>query len=298
MFKIRIAVPTFIYTLLTICLIAPIKSTLANDTPPLEIKVYNADQHSFHVNAVLVAARKQAVLIDSGFTRADALRISASILDSGKELTHILVSNADPDYYFGLHQMKQFFPAAKIVASAAVRAHIAAKMQAKLAYWGPRMAANAPQDLILPELLQETTLDLEGHKLELRGNTGVLAYRPYVWIPDLQAIVGNVAVFSGLHVWTADAATPVLQQAWLHQLEEMRQLQPSLVVPGHMRAGSNTDLTSLKFTENYLRDFQRATLESQNSAELIKKMREIYPTLGMSLALEIGAKVAKGELQW
>jgi hypothetical protein len=45
---------------------------------------------------------------------------------------------------------------------------------------------------------------LEGQSLEVRGSTGVLAHRGYVWIPSIRAIVGNVGVVSGLHVWTAD----------------------------------------------------------------------------------------------
>ena len=39
----------------------------------LSLQVYNADAGSFHVNAVLVSGKTDAVLIDTGFTRADAL---------------------------------------------------------------------------------------------------------------------------------------------------------------------------------------------------------------------------------
>src|SRR5687768_1124709 len=82
--------------------------------PPLTLQVYNADANSFHVNAVLVAGQAEAVLLDTGFTRADALRIAAMVLDSKKTLKTIFITQADPDYYFGIEVLKQYFPGAKV----------------------------------------------------------------------------------------------------------------------------------------------------------------------------------------
>ena len=69
---------------------------------PLTVKVYNAGGNSFNVNSTLIYGEKEAMVIDAGFTRADALRIAANVLDSGRQLTTIYVSQADPDYYFGV----------------------------------------------------------------------------------------------------------------------------------------------------------------------------------------------------
>ena len=68
------------------------------DETPLTLDVYNADSNSFHVNATLVYGRTDAILIDTGFTKADALRIAAKVIDSGKQLKTIFISQADPDY--------------------------------------------------------------------------------------------------------------------------------------------------------------------------------------------------------
>ena len=76
--------------------------TSAQAAQPLSVKVYNADGNSFNVNSTLVVGDKEAMVIDAGFTRADALRIAANVLDSGKQLKTIYVSQADPDYYFGV----------------------------------------------------------------------------------------------------------------------------------------------------------------------------------------------------
>src|SRR5215208_3736262 len=86
----------------------------AQSAPPLTLQVYNADANSFHVNSVLVAGQTDAVLLDTGFTRADALRIAAMVLDSKKTLKTIFISQADPDFYFGIEPLKQAFPDAKV----------------------------------------------------------------------------------------------------------------------------------------------------------------------------------------
>lgn len=270
----------------------------AHAAQPLQLKVYNAGEGSFHANAVVVSGEHEAMVIDSGFTRADGYRIAANVLDSGKTLKTILISNADPDYYFGAAVLKQLFPQAEVVATPAVAGKIQAKLAGKLAFWGPKMGANAPQQPVVPTALKTDSLSVDGEQVELRGTRGVLAHRPYVWIPSLRAIAGNVAVFSGLHVWTADTQQPAERQAWLAQLDEMAALKPAIVVPGHMVAGSALDASAIAYTRHYLQRFDSEAGKANNAAELIAAMQRAYPQAGMGLALDIGAKVNKGEMKW
>lgn len=264
----------------------------------LSLKVYNAEAGSFHVSSVLVSGASEALVIDTGFTRADALRIAANVLDSGKTLKTILVSNADPDFYFGAEVLKSLFPQAQVVATPAVREKIEAKRAAKLGFWGPKMGANAPRQPIVPDELKGPRLTVDGEVIELRGTTGALAHRPYVWIPSLQAIVGNIAVFGNLHVWTADTQTPTERTAWRAQLDEMESLKPVTVVPGHMAAGTLLDASAIRFTREYLQRFEAETPKAKSGAELIEVMTKAHPQVGLPIALDIGAKVAKGEMKW
>jgi len=266
---------------------------------PLQLKVYNADGNSFHVNSTLVTGEKEAMVIDAGFTRADALRIAANVLDSGKELKTIYVSQADPDYYFGVETLKSLFPRAEVVTTPAVLARIEAKLQGKLAFWGPKMGANAPQSPVLPKAIAGNTLAVDGQTVEIRGTTGALAHRPYAWIPSLKAVVGALGVFgSNTHVWTADTQTPAERSAWAAQLGEMAALQPAVVVPGHMPAGTSLDAGNIRYTSDYLQAFEKNLAATRNSAELIKAMQQAYPSAVMGLSLDIGAKVNKGEMKW
>lgn len=265
---------------------------------PLSVKVYNADANSFHVNAVVVSGKSEAMVIDSGFTRADALRVAAHVLDSGKTLKTIFISNADPDFYFGAETLKELFPQARVLTTPAVREKIQAKLAGKLAFWGPKMGANAPRAPIVPEALDGRTLSVDGETVEVRGTSGELAHRPYVWIPSIRAIAGNIAVFGKLHVWTADTQKPSERQAWLAQLDEMQALRPALVVPGHMAPGTALDDSAIRYTRDYLQRFEAELPKAGNAAELIAVLQKAYPQAGLGIALDIGAKVNKGEMKW
>ncbi|WP_114973717.1 MBL fold metallo-hydrolase [Rhodoferax ferrireducens] len=273
--------------------------TSAQAAQPLSVKVYNAEGNSFNVNSTLVYGEKEAMVIDAGFTRADALRIAANVLDSGKQLKTIYVSQADPDYYFGVETLKELFPQAEVVTTPAVLEKINAKLSAKLAFWGPKMGANAPRVPVLPKAISGNSLTVDGQTVEIRGTQGLLAHRPYAWIPSLKAIVGNIGVFGNMHVWTADSQTTADRAAWVAQLDEMLALKPELVVPGHMKAGTKVDASAIAFTKDYLQTFEKNLPASKNSAELITAMKQAYPQVtDGALSLDIGAKVNKGEMKW
>lgn len=266
---------------------------------PLTVRILNAGSSSFNVNSTLIYGEKEAMVIDAGFTRADALRIAANVLDSGKQLSIIYVSQADPDYYFGVEVLKEFFPQAQVVSTPAVLEKLSAKMAGKVAFWGPKMGLNAPRTPVTPKALTSNTIALEGQTIEIRGTTGILAHRPYTWIPSIKAIVGNIAVFGNMHVWTADTQSSAERAAWVAQLDEMAALQPELVVPGHMSAGTTVDASAISFTKNYLLTFEKNLATSKDSAALINAMKQSYSQLSEGgLSLDIGAKVNKGEMKW
>ncbi|WP_432695135.1 MBL fold metallo-hydrolase [Marinobacterium sp. YM272] len=264
----------------------------------LDLDVYNAGPNSFHVNATLVTGETEALLIDTGFTKADALRIAAKVLDSGKPLKTIFISQADPDFYFGAEVLKQQFPDARVITTPAVREVIEKKMQGKIGFWGPKLGANAPVSPVLPEIYEGDSLTLDGHVIEIRGTEGPLAHRPYLWIPDNQTILGDIAVFSNLHLWTADTQTDAELDAWTEQLETMLALNPETVIPGHMAAGSDLTSSSIEYSQEYLANFRRAVEASDTSEQVKAAMTGHYPDAGLGIALDIGAKVHTGEMQW
>ena len=112
------------------------------------------------------------------------------------------------------------------------------------------------------------------------------------------AIVGGVLVFSGTHVWTADTQTAAARQAWIGTLDAMLARTPAVVVPGHMAVAAATDASALRYTRDYLVVFEEELARAPDSAALVAAMTRRYPDAAMGVALQIGAKVAKGEMNW
>ncbi|NNG43978.1 MBL fold metallo-hydrolase [Pseudoalteromonas sp. NEC-BIFX-2020_002] len=272
--------------------------TNAAQESSLKLDVYNADSNSFTVNATVLYSDTEAVVVDTGFTKADALRIAAKVYDSGKQLTTIFISQADPDYYFGAEVLHELFPNAQIITTSAVGEVIAEKRDKKVAFWGPKMGLNAPVKPIIPATFKGTKISVDQHIIEIKIHDGVLAHRPYLWIPETKTILGNVAISAGHHVWMADTQTPGSVNAWLEQLNQMKALQPLMVIPGHMEAGTALDDSAINFTIDYIKAFIKAKTQSTNSSELIAKMAALYPHFKDTSSLELGAKVHMGEMPW
>ena len=152
--------------------------------------------------------------------------------------------------------------------------------------------------LSVAQVLDGASLMVDGETIEARGTTGELAHRPYMWIPSIKAIVGNIGVFGNLHAWTADTQKQSERQAWFAQLDEMQALKPVTVVPGHMAAGTTLDASNIAYTRDYLQRFDAEAAKAKNGAELLEAMKKAYPQAGLGIALDIGAKVNKGEMQW
>jgi glyoxylase-like metal-dependent hydrolase (beta-lactamase superfamily II) len=278
----------------------PALSTTAVAAAPLQWRHFPAGDNGFFRAPVLLSGAKDAILIDGGFSLADGRAVAEAIKASGKTLTTIYVSQSDPDYYFSLGPIKAAFPSAKVIAASATIAAIKGNVEKKLAVWGPQLKENGPQtlaDVVLPEAFDGPSLTLEGHTIEIVSAQG-LENRRYLWVPTLQAVFGGVLVFSGLHVWTADTPTAAARAAWVKTLEAIAARKPKVVVPGHMAATGSLDVAAVNETRNYLLAFEEEQAKAADSAALIAAMTRRYPTAGLGAALQIGAKVVKGEMKW
>lgn len=263
-------------------------------------KHFSAGEHGFFRAPVLISGARDAVLIDGGFTLPDGKALAEAIKSSGKKLTRIYISQSDPDYYFSLAPIKAAFPEARVIAASATIAAIKDNVEKKLATWGPQLKENGPQalaDIVMPEAFDDRTLTLEGHTIEI-ADADVLPNRRYVWVPSLNAIFGGVLVFSGVHVWTADTQGAEARAAWVQNLDAMAARKPVVVVPGHMAPGAAIDASAIRYTHDYLVAFEEELAKAADSTALIAAMTKRYPDAGMGVALQIGAKVANGEMKW
>ncbi|MGO7422456.1 MBL fold metallo-hydrolase [Rhizobium ruizarguesonis] len=234
--------------------------------------------------------------------QADAdVALAEAIKATGKTLTAIYVSQSDPDYYFSLKPVLEAFPGTKVLAASDTIAAIKGNIEKKLAVWGPQLKENGPQtlaDIVMPEAFDAPSLTVDGEPVEIVAAEAGLSNRRYLFVPSLNAVFGGVMIFSGVHVWTADTQAPEQRAAWGATLDKISARKPTIVVPGHMTPEAATDLSAVEHTKSYLLAFEEELAKAADSTALKAAMEARFPGLGMGVALDIGSKVAKGEMKW
>ncbi|NKC50907.1 MBL fold metallo-hydrolase [Ochrobactrum cytisi] len=269
-------------------------------TAPLQWQYFQADENGFNRTPVLLTGDKEAILLDGGFTLSDGKAVAEKIKETGKKLTMIYVSQSDPDYYFSLGPIKAAFPDARIIAAPETVDAIKGNIEAKLKVWGPQLKDNGPQklsDVVIPEASDVKALELEGNEIEIVPAEG-MTNRRYLWVPSLKAVFGGVLITAGEHIWLADTPDLAQREARIRNLDTIAARNPEVVVPAHMKPGSATDVSAVKFTRDYIAAFDEEAAKAKDSSELIAAMKKRYPDLGGESSLELGAKVIKGEMKW
>ena len=276
-------------------------SGVAQEKPALSWTAFNSTEAGFLRAPVLVTGKTEAVLIDSSFSFSDGKVVADAIKASGKHLTTIYITTNDPDYYFGLAPVHQAFPDARILAAADTVALMRKKAEGKIQTWSPVLGNNGPgsvSDLIFPQVSDITELSVDGEKLEIITAPGLKDRGRYIWVPSLSAVFGGVTVFGGMYPWIADLPTVEERKAWRVALEQILARKPKIVVPGHATANWPKDASGVSYTRDYLIAFDAEAVKAADSKALIAAMKKLYPNDAMPISLELGAKVAKGEMTW
>jgi glyoxylase-like metal-dependent hydrolase (beta-lactamase superfamily II) len=277
---------------ITLAFVAILSTAIGADAraqAKLSTQVMVGSEPGFLVTSTLVSGEKDAILVDGAFTLADAHRVVAAILDSGKNLTTVYVTHWHPDHYFGLVAIKQAFPKAKLVATPETVAEIKKTWQGKVKQWGPMYGQNLTTKPVIPTAIKDKELTLEGQTLELHGMVqGDSPENSYVWIPSTKTVIAGDTVYQGVHPWTAET-NPAARQAWLKTLDQLQALGPTTVIAGHKDPKLKDDATGIDATRSYLKTFDELLAASKTPDELEAKLKTKFPALKLPIIAHFGA---------
>jgi glyoxylase-like metal-dependent hydrolase (beta-lactamase superfamily II) len=265
----------------------------------LKMHVFLSEPVIFQVASVVLEGEREVALVDAQFSANNADRVIELIRSTGKKLTTIFISYSDPDYYFGLDRIARQFPGATILATPQTVWLIGATKDEKTAIWSPQLGANAPERITVPEPLYADHFMLENRRIEIRQASGNEQH-DFLWIPSARTILGGGYLTENEHLWVADSPAKTDRSRWLSCLNEMVQLKPEYTIPAHFASG-NTNFRGhapILFTVNYLTALERVLAESKGSAEVIARMKDLYPGLAGESSLEMTARVLTGETPW
>jgi glyoxylase-like metal-dependent hydrolase (beta-lactamase superfamily II) len=263
-------------TLIALVAISPLKAQ--QEVPkPLEVEVLRTGPGSLHVNIALIKGERDAVLVDAPFTSADAHRVVAMVLESGKRLTHVFVTHDHPDHFFAMEVIQDAFPDARIVAHPVVVADIWRSLPFKVKRWASLLGRNGPIHPSAPTPLAGDTILLEGHELKVLGPmAGDHVHATALWAPSIRALFPGDLVFNQMHLWLGEH-DPSDVVAWGKALDDLAALKPQIVVAGHSRPGLPNDVTGLTFTQSYIAAWPKLVAQSKNSADLRSRVQKAFP---------------------
>ena len=265
----------------------------------LSTKVFFSDERGFEVASVIVTGKTDAVLIDAQWTLSNAHRVIAEIAETGKELKTIYVTHAHPDHYFGLGEVAEAFPSARVTALASVARTINKQFFGKLEHWetviGP---TNVCRKTVNIESLSENYIELEGERIEIIPEViGDLTYNTVVWIPSIKTLYGSDVLFNQAHPFTCEVTAEERQQ-WIRDIERLEKMGAEIVIPGHQKPGMPFDSSSYTFTKDYLVATEEVIAETKDEANFYYAMVQRFPEANLFISNEMNAGVFKGGKDW
>src|SRR5712675_1112954 len=255
------------------------------------IKVVTSLDDQFWVNSVVIEGTHEVMLVDAQLTKTNAERVLQEIKETKKPLSIIYITHEHADHFLGLEVFKEAYPGVRIIANSAVVDRISKVYQEKIDKWKTILGSGATSQVVAIEKFDGNFIKFESSTIEVLKNIqGDTDENTMLWIPGQRILIAGDVVVNSMHVYTAETDSKA-RGKWLNSLNKIRELKPSVVIPGHSKVGAHLDArTAVDFTENYLLVFEEELKKAKDPESLINTMKERFPSADFLLAIERGAK--------
>jgi glyoxylase-like metal-dependent hydrolase (beta-lactamase superfamily II) len=266
-------------------------SAFAGGQHGFSIKVFTSPDDQFWTNSVIIEGEHEVMLVDAQLTKTNAERVLEEIKETKKPLSIVYITHEHADHFLGLEVFREAYPGVRIIANSAVTDRINKVYQEKVDKWKKILGSDATSHVVVVEKFDGNFIEFESSRIEVfkdvQGDTGE---NTMLWIPGQRILITGDVLFNNMHAYTAETDSEAIGK-WLHSLNKIRELKPSVVIPGHSKVGAPLDAsTAVDFTENYLLAFEEELKKAKDPDSFINTMKERFPSADLLLALERGAK--------
>lgn len=242
-------------------------------TASLSIQSFTSSEPGAWSNSYLITGKSEAILFDVFMLRSDAAQMVEAIAKTGKTLTTVMISHAHPDHFMGLDAITERFPRARIVSTANVVADIKADGPWMFKMLQDKLGPQGPKRLVIPEVLAEPTLSLDGVAAEaVEFGEGEARHIAALHIPQMKALLVADLVYNQAHLYLQERHL----ESWSQRLDELANFAQGRVetfYPGHGKPGG---VELIDQTRVYLRDFADAA-KSADAKTAEQRMLAKYP---------------------
>jgi len=254
------------------------------------IDVFTSPDDQFWANSTIIEGAHEVMLVDAQLTKTSAEKVLQKIRQTKKPLSTIYITHEHADHFLGLEVFKEAYPGVRILANSAVVDRINGVYPEKIEKWKKILGAGATSHVVAISRFDGDFIEFEGSRIEilkhLRGDTDE---NTMLWIPEQRILISGDVLFNDMHVYTAEAGREA-RERWLNTLKRVRELRPSIVIPGHSKVGAPLDANAaVDFTEKYLLAFEEELEKTKDPEGLVKAMKERFPSADLLLSVERGA---------
>jgi glyoxylase-like metal-dependent hydrolase (beta-lactamase superfamily II) len=231
------------------------------------------------------------MLVDAQLAKTNAERVLQEIKETKKPLSIIYITHEHADHFLGLEVFKEAYPGVRIIANSTVVDRTDKVYQQKIDKWQKILGSGATSRVVAMEKFDGNFIAFDGSQIEvLKHIQGDTDENTMLWIPGQRTLIAGDVVVNNMHLYTAETDSKA-RGKWFTSLQEIRELRPSIVIPGHSKVGAPLDAnTAVDFTEKYLLAFEKELKRAKDPDNLINAMKERFPSADFLLALERGAK--------
>ena len=222
----------------------------------------NSKNQNFISNAGFVVTPKGVVVVDALGSPVLAKKLIAEIKKiTPQKIVAVIVTHYHADHVYGLQEFKNI--GAKIYAQGEGRNYLSSET-AKQRLIASRIDfapwVNASTKLMGADVWvdQSYTLTVGGIEFKI-GRVGP-AHAPedlIIYVPSEKVLFAGDLVFRGRIPFVGNADS----RGWLHALDEIQALNPSIVIPGH-GAYSTNPIEDIRFTREYLKYLRESMTKS------------------------------------
>jgi len=250
-------------------------SAFAGSQHGLSIKVFTSADDQFWVNSVIIQGEHEVMLVDAQLTKTNAERVLQEIKETKKPLSIIYITHEHADHFLGLEVFKDAYPGVRIIANSEVIDRINKVYQEKIDKWQKILGSGATSRVVAIEKFDGDFIKFEDSEIEvLKHIQGDTDENTMLWIPGQRTLITGDVVLNNMHVYTAETDSKA-RGKWLNSLNKIRELKPSVVIPGHSKVGAPLDAnTAVDFTANYLLAFEEELKKAKDPDSLINTMKE------------------------
>lgn len=231
----------------------------------------------------LIQGPTSAVLVDTPTTVELARGLSDWVKKTapGKKLKYIYTTHAHGDHFFGNPILLEDFPEAKCVATTFVVQGIRGSLTKEGIDFWKAMFPNGqiPAGQFVPECLPTSgEFSIDGHSFFGKDVTfSDTNYSSFLYVPDSDLVVAGDIVYGDCFQHCAEANSAEKRRHWLDALDQIAQLKPSIVIPGHKRASQVDGPYLIQMTKDYIMAFEEDLQKWDDPVKVEESMKKRYP---------------------